>query len=761
MASIATGAASTGAGGIMTMALAWSLLSGGVSPAYVGVAAACLALPVALAMAAGGKLVDRFGARPVLMGSNLLSLLAALAALLLLATRPDALVPIVALLAISNGVGAPGLIAQDVRLPLLARLAGLKLERANGLRDIANQMGQIGGPALGVLAVEFVGLMGALGIALALLTLIAFVDALFFPRSRAAPLASPQPAGGARPFGRIFRDPALRAVVLLALPLVAIFTSLDEILAPTLALSAGLGGMALTTFLALTGAAAFASAAAFATAGHRAGKRAIVVGGVAVAATGFIGLWALPPREAFIVAPVLIGFGIGPLWPAMLTAIQRRVPRAELGGVIGALSGVALLAQPASSLASGPAVAIFGAEAVALVIAVIAGGLALLAPFLGGLRELDPPSAKDSIMPVGAGYQFKFIAGALLAAGALWLGYQDVSSNKVRHADPPVIATAHAAQPIMGIGALGRIEPASRILRISAPLGAEPPRIERIHVRAGDTVVAGQVMAAMADHSIRAAAVASAESQVRVAEAELDRIRAGTRPSELAAQRARIDALMAQVQFARMTLDRRVALMRSDAASAAQLDDANATHSRLSAELAAAEAVYETLANVRAEDVAVSYAGLGRARADLAQRRAEFELSQIRAPIDGTVLAVNAREGERAGADGLLSLADLRAMEVVAEIYESDASRLRTGLGAEVLLPGIEAPLSAQVSEIGWLVRRNDAIGTDPVARIDARVIEVRLRLAPEASDRVARHSNMQVAVRIHADEKHAVSGPR
>jgi HlyD family secretion protein len=347
------------------------------------------------------------------------------------------------------------------------------------------------------------------------------------------------------------------------------------------------------------------------------------------------------------------------------------------------------------------------------------------------------------------------------AATALCLGSQHVSSNVAGTVDPPVIATAHAAQPGMGMGALGRIEPASRILRISAPLGAEPPRIERIHVRAGDTVVAGQIMAVMADHSIRAAAVASAESQVNVAQAELARIKAGARPSELAAQRARIDALVAQAQFARMTLDRRVALMRSDAASAAQLDDANTTLSRLSAERAAAEAVYETLAHVRAEDVAVSEAALGRARADVAQRRAELELSQIRAPIDGTVLSVNAREGERAGAEGLLALADLRAMEVVAEIYETDAARLRVGLPAEVLLPGIEAPLSAHVSEIGWLVRRNDAIGTDPVARIDARVIEVRLRLAAEASARVMRLSNMQVSVRIRADRNPAIPGPR
>ncbi len=760
-ASVATGAGSTFVTGIVTMAVTWSLLSGGVSAAYAGFAAAFLALPVSIGMFVGGGLIDRFGARPVLLMSNLLTLGAALAAMVLVLTQAETLVGIVALLALSNGLGAPGVIAQDARLPQLARLAGLRLERANGLRDLANQIGMIGGPALGVLAVEFVGLKGSLGIAVALLGIIAIVDAVFFPRFREGHPVVAAKERAADPLRRILGDRTLRAVVLLALPLVAIFTSLDEILAPTLALSAGLGATALTIFLALTGLAAFTSAAAFAKAGHRISKRKLVIGGVAISAMGFIALAAIPAREAFFIAPVLIGCGVGPLWPVLLTAIQSRVPRAELGGVIGALSAVSLLAQPASSLATGPAVAALGAQTVAWVIAVIAGGLAFLAPFLGGLRALDPPSTKGNASPIVTGDRLRFIAGALAAAVALLVGYQVVSSTKVRQADPSVIATAHAAQPVMGIGALGRIEPASRILRISAPLGAEPPRIERIHVRAGDSVIAGQIIAVIADHAIRTAAVAVAESQVKVAEAELARIRAGTRPSELAAQRARIDALMAQVQFARTTLERRVVLMRSDAASAAQLDDAKATLSRLVAELAAAEAVHETLAQVRAEDIAVSEAALGRARADLAQRRAELELSQVRAPIDGTVLAVNAREGERAGPDGLLSLADLRAMEVVAEIYESDASRLRIGLPAEVLLPGIEVPLSAYVSEIGWLVRRNDAIGTDPVARIDARVIEVRLRLSPEVSDRVTRLSNMQVAVRIHADEKPAVSGPR
>ena len=356
-------------------------------------------------------------------------------------------------------------------------------------------------------------------------------------------------------------------------------------------------------------------------------------------------------------------------------------------------------------------------------------------------------------MAVGRGGRATALVAAVLVviAAGLALAAPDFIDRIAGYGSGPVVPVVHAAQPGMGIGALGRIEPASRVLRISPPLGAASPRIDRIHVQAGDTVAAGQVVALMADYSVRAATVASAEAQVKVAETELDRIRAGARSSELAAQQARINALAAQVNLAKMTLDRRSALIRSNAESQAQVDDASSTLSRLSAELAAAEADYKTLATVRAEDVAVSEAALGRARADLVQRRAELDLSQIRAPVDGTVLAVHAREGEQVGSDGLLSLADLKIMEVVVEVYESDAPRLKVGDRAEVLLPGDTTPLPAQVSEIGWLVRRNDAIGTDPVARIDARVVEVRLRLTPEGGQRVRRLSNMQVMARILA----------
>lgn len=338
----------------------------------------------------------------------------------------------------------------------------------------------------------------------------------------------------------------------------------------------------------------------------------------------------------------------------------------------------------------------------------------------------------------------RLILATLVLAGAAGGGLA-VASLDVRTPPP---AAAPPPAPV-GIGALGRIEPASRALRVGAPAGAEPARVETVLVAAGDRVRTGDLLARLADHPVREAAAAAAETQVRVAEAELARVRAGARPGELAAQAARIAALEAQLRLAEQTRERRLRLLTAQAGTPAQLDDAQAQVARLTAEIATARAVHGNLATVRAEDVAVAEAALARARADLRLRRAELALSTIVAPIDGVVLAVHARAGERQGADGIATVADLARMEVVAEVYETDAPRLRPGLPAQVRLPMSDETLSARVREIGWLVRRNDAIGTDPVARIDARVVEVRLAIEPAAGHRVERLTNMQVAVSI------------
>ena len=126
------------------------------------------------------------------------------------------------------------------------------------------------------------------------------------------------------------------------------------------------------------------------------------------------------------------------------------------------------------------------------------------------------------------------------------------------------------------------------------------------------------------------------------------------------------------------------------------------------------------------------------------------------APIAGTILKIYARPGDQVGGDGLLDMADLDRLDVVADVYETDLPRLRPGAEAEVTVPGDPRRYPAELREIGWLVRRTTQASTDPVAAVDARTVEVRLTLSleeiAEGVERLSRAAEKGLAVeRPHA----------
>lgn len=135
------------------------------------------------------------------------------------------------------------------------------------------------------------------------------------------------------------------------------------------------------------------------------------------------------------------------------------------------------------------------------------------------------------------------------------------------------------------------------------------------------------------------------------------------------------------------------------------------------------------------------------AEAELARARAEFDLAHVRSPLDGQVLKVHAREGERVGPEGIVELGKTDHMFAIAEVYEEDVHRVRVGQRAVVTSPALDRPLEGKVDWINLRVAKQDAIGNDPAARKDARVVEVKIRLADSVP--AAGLTNLQVEVAI------------
>jgi HlyD family secretion protein len=139
--------------------------------------------------------------------------------------------------------------------------------------------------------------------------------------------------------------------------------------------------------------------------------------------------------------------------------------------------------------------------------------------------------------------------------------------------------------------------------------------------------------------------------------------------------------------------------------------------------------------------------GVRIAQAGLKAARAQVTLSEIRAPISGEVLEVHARAGERVGFEGVLALGDTQRMMAVAEVYETDIGLIAIGQTARLSSPAIGKVLSGRVSRIGHKVGRMDVIGTDPIAKTDARVIEVRISIDDPEAARALTHLQLEIEI--------------
>ncbi len=194
-----------------------------------------------------------------------------------------------------------------------------------------------------------------------------------------------------------------------------------------------------------------------------------------------------------------------------------------------------------------------------------------------------------------------------------------------------------------------------------------------------------------------------------------------------------------------------LALLDRHGVELAMLEQARAELARSDQRLERLQGLSERSAGSRAKvedataDRRVAAAGVTAAKARLA-------LQEVRAPIGGQIFEIHARPGERIAEQGVLALGDTRHMVAVAEVYETDIIGLEQGRSAEITSPALPAAVRGQVERVGLWVGRQDVIDTDPVAKIDSRVIEVRILLepdTPELAAAVAKLTHLQVEVEI------------
>ena len=226
-------------------------------------------------------------------------------------------------------------------------------------------------------------------------------------------------------------------------------------------------------------------------------------------------------------------------------------------------------------------------------------------------------------------------------------------------------------------------------------------RIDRIDVRRGDRVEAGKVVAVL-EKTDAENAVAEAEARLVQAQAQLDNLKSGKRPEEIAVIEANLASAKAQQREAERALERRQDLLRRGVSSQADFDQAE------TAREVAAASVRQNAANLdvarlpaRPDEIKASENQVKQARSTLAQARWKLSQRQLVAPSAGRVSDVLRRVGELAGpsAPVLLILPD-GAAKLMLYVPEIRISGVATGMRLDVRCDGCAAGLTATVTYV-------------------------------------------------------------
>lgn len=369
---------------------------------------------------------------------------------------------------------------------------------------------------------------------------------------------------------------------------------------------------------------------------------------------------------------------------------------------------------------------------------------------------------------------------ALTGATSFWATSHFSSNRSV-----PLAQTAPTAKQI---AALGRLEPEAEIIQLSAPKDLDGDRIVQLLIKQGDRVQKNQVVAVLDSRDRLQVGLQQAQGQVHVAQAKLAQIKAGAKIGELQAQQATIARLQAdrqgefatqQAEIARWSAEVRTArsefnrfeqLYQQGAIAASNLDSKrlaldttqaqlNQAHAKqtqasesLQAQLSEATANLNRIAEVRPTDIQTAQTEIDSAIA--AVKRAETELDQayIRASIDGQILKIHTRIGEKINDSGIADLAQTDRMVAVAEVYQSDIANVKIGQPATITSQAFSGELRGTVSQIGLQVNQQEVFSNQPGENLDRRVIEVKIRLSPEGSKQVSELTNLQVQTAIALD---------
>lgn len=254
------------------------------------------------------------------------------------------------------------------------------------------------------------------------------------------------------------------------------------------------------------------------------------------------------------------------------------------------------------------------------------------------------------------------------------------------------------------------------------------------------------------DIAAQEAAIQRIQAQLRNAQSELKRhqqlYQAGAISASLyESKQLAVNELLQQRN------EGQAALARIDRTGQKQIQEAQSELARIlktgDSQAQATSATLDQVSEVRSVDVQAAQAEVNSAIASLERAKTELAKAYIRAPRSGRILKVHTRLGEKINTNGIAELGQTDRMIAVAEVYQSDISKVKLGQKALLSGQGFDGEIDGHVIEVGRQINQQSVFSNQPGENMDRRVVEVKIRLTPQSSQKVSNLTNLQVQTRI------------
>lgn len=305
------------------------------------------------------------------------------------------------------------------------------------------------------------------------------------------------------------------------------------------------------------------------------------------------------------------------------------------------------------------------------------------------------------------------VALIAMAAAALWvMPARQTSSaqDTAKPAQPPLIARGYTDAPEGTAVVAG--DPAGGSVLVE------------LRVRDGQKVKKDEVIAVLSNY-------ARADVTLRMAEADLTKLKQnnefvlkGTRLSEIALQEAtlkssieqnKLDALQ-RARSGKPPDQREIETALADQALERQKVRVQLLKTTLDNDLAQYEI---DLVNTQS-------------RVDSAKRTLEDAL--VRTPLDGVVVQIFSRQGERVSPAGIVKIVDMNQLRVLADVDELHVGRLKPGGKVDVTFRGNNDVYKGTIERIAPTVKRMQRVEPDGGSSTDARVVQVEIKIDDSSS---------------------------